>query len=94
MSIFVVFLSLFVFFSKNAQRIYHTDISDIIPNIENISSTENKITNKRIYKNLILFERSRECGYFKSPCTHIKDIIKNLEIDKINNFYFIKNKKI
>ena len=93
-AITIVILSLFIFFSKNTQRIYKTDINKIIPNINDISTSENKITNKKIYKDLILYERSRECGYFKSPCTHIKDIIKNLEIDTVNGYYFIKNKKI
>ena len=82
------------FFSKNTLRIIGSNNQKIIPEINNILlSKENEIKQIKNYKNLKLFKRDRECGYYKSPCTHIEEILENIEILEFGNYYLIKIKK-
>lgn len=92
LAIFTLILSSSVFLSKNTIRIVNTEIQQILPNINNISSEKNLATNVKSFKNLELYKRSRECGYYKSPCTHIENIIENLEISKKNGYYILSIK--
>ena len=92
-SLLIIFSLIFV--AKNSLRIIKSTNQKIIPEINNILLTgENKIEQIKKYKDLRLFKRDRECGYFKSPCTHIENILENIEILEIGNYYLIKFKSI
>ena len=92
LAIFTLVLSLTIFISKNIQRIINTEIEQIVPNIDYISKDISAPKLIRSFKSLNLYQRNRECGYNKSICTHIDDIIENLEISEIKGYYFLSYK--